>query len=91
MSSLKAFAAVFISVFLAEIGDKTQIATLLFASDKQIGKWVVFAGAATALVTTSLIAVIAGEVLSHYINPRYLHYAAGAGFILIGIYMLATG
>ncbi len=87
---MKTFLMVFISVFLAEIGDKTQIATLLFASEAQKSRLIVFLGAASALIAASAIAVIAGDILSRYINPKYLHTAAGVGFIIIGAIMLIS-
>ncbi len=86
---MKTFWMVFISVFLAEIGDKTQIATLLFASEAKRGILEVFLGASFALVASSALAVMAGDALSHLINPRYIHIAAGVGFIIIGLVMLA--
>ena len=85
---MKTFFIVFVSIFLAELGDKTQLATLLFASEKNINKYVVFLGAALALTTTSAVGVLVGDALSNYINQRYLNYAAGIGFIAIGIFLL---
>ncbi len=76
-------------MFVAELGDKTQLATLLFAADREVSGWTVFAGASAALVTASAIGVLAGTLLSQYINPRYLHYLAGVGFVAIGIWTLA--
>jgi putative Ca2+/H+ antiporter (TMEM165/GDT1 family) len=84
----KIFITVFTSVFIAELGDKTQLATLLFASDKEISKWIVFAGASLALIVTSAIGVIAGSAISDYVSERTLHYLAGTGFIAIGIWTL---
>lgn len=84
----KIFATVFTSVFIAELGDKTQLATLLFASEKEIGKLTVFAGASLALIVTSALGVIAGSAISHYVSERTLHYLAGIGFIAIGIWTL---
>ncbi len=84
----KIFATVFTSVFIAELGDKTQLATLLFASEKEISKWIVFAGASLALVVTSAIGVIAGSAISHYVSEKSLHYLAGLGFIAIGVWTL---
>jgi putative Ca2+/H+ antiporter (TMEM165/GDT1 family) len=85
---LKILASVFASVFVAELGDKTQLATMLFASDKQISKLTVFAGASLALILTSAIGVLAGSVVSQYISEKHLHYVAGFGFIAIGFWML---
>ncbi|HLF12830.1 MAG TPA: TMEM165/GDT1 family protein [Gammaproteobacteria bacterium] len=84
----KLFLTVFSTVFIAEIGDKTQLATLLFASKSSANLLTVFAAASTALILTTLIGVAAGGVLSQYLNPRYLSYAAGAGFIAIGVWTL---
>jgi len=81
---IKVFLTVFAAVFIAELGDKTQLATMLFAADKEVGKWTVFWGASAALVVASATGVLAGTLLSEFINPRYLHYIAGAGFIVIG-------
>jgi putative Ca2+/H+ antiporter (TMEM165/GDT1 family) len=84
----KIFATVFSSVFIAELGDKTQLATLLFASEKEISKWIVFAGASLALIVTSAMGVIAGSAISHYVSEKTLHYVAGVGFIAIGVWTL---
>ena len=84
----KILSTVFVSVFIAELGDKTQLATMLFASDKQISKLTVFLGASLALVLTSALGVIAGGVVSNYVSEKYLHYLAGIGFVAIGVWML---
>ena len=86
---LKVFFTVFVAVFVAELGDKTQLATMLFAADKEVSKWTVFWGASAALMVATLIGVIAGNLLSDFINETYLNYIAGAGFILIGALTLA--
>ena len=85
---LKLIATVFITVFLAELGDKTQLATLLFAADKQVSKWGVFLGASLALVATSAIGVVAGSAISTVVSPRQLQLLAGVGFVGIGIWTL---
>ena len=82
----KMFGTVFGTVFLAELSDKMQLATLLFASKSTVSLWTIFFAAAAALVLTSAIGVAAGAVVSQYVNPKYLSYAAGAGFILIGLW-----
>lgn len=84
----KLFATVFTTVFLAELGDKTQLATLLYASDAKISKWTVFAGAALALVLTSAIGVAGGAVISRYVSEKTLHWVAGIGFIAVGVWTL---
>jgi len=84
----KVFITVFISVFIAELGDKTQLATMLFASDKSVNKLTIFLGASLALVLSSGIGVLAGGVISQYISEKNLHYIAGIGFIGIGIWTL---
>ena len=85
---LKALLAVFATVFLAELGDKTQLATVLFASDKQNSALGVFIAASAALVATSAIGVAAGSMLSNYVNTRYLSILAGVGFMVIGAWTL---
>jgi len=84
----KALAAVFATVFLAELGDKTQLATVLFASNKQNSALGVFLAASAALVATSAIGVAAGSMLSNYVNTRYLSILAGVGFVIIGAWTL---
>ena len=85
---IKVLLTVFIAVFIAELGDKTQLATLLFAADKEVSKWTVFLGASLALIVASGIGVLAGGVISQYVSERYLHYIAGLGFVGIGIWTL---
>ena len=85
---LKIFLTVFVTVFIAELGDKTQLATMLYASDKEISKWMVFFAASAALILASAIGVLAGQWLSQHINERQLSIAAGVGFIAIGLWTL---
>ncbi len=85
---LKLLLTVFATVFIAELGDKTQLATLLFAADQEVSKMTVFIGASLALVLTSALGVLAGGLVADFIQPRYLSYVAGAGFIMIGIWTL---
>ena len=81
---MTAFFTIFASVFLAELGDKTQLATLLFASEGDRPKWVVFIAAASALVASTSIAVVLGAAGERYLGALPLKLIAGAGFILIG-------
>jgi len=80
---------VFSTVFLAEMGDKTQLATMLFSAKADHGRLTVFLGAAIALVLTSALGVVAGEVIGKLVNPKILSVAAGIGFIAVGIWTLA--
>ena len=84
----KTLFTVFAAVFVAELGDKTQLATMLFASDKEVSKLTVFIGASLALILASAIGVLAGSVISEYISERNLNYIAGIGFIAIGAWTL---
>ena len=79
---------IFVTVFLAELGDKTQLATLLFAADPNVSKLGVFAASSAALVLSSLIAVVLGGQLSLYVSPRALKLVAGVGFVAIGVWVL---
>ena len=85
---LKVLATVFASVFLAELGDKTQLATLLFAADQAVSRLAVFIAASAALVVATGIGVLAGGLVSQYASPAALKVVAGAGFIAIGLWTL---
>lgn len=85
----KILATVFTAIFIAELGDKTQLATLLFAADKEVSKLTVFAGASLALILATGIGVLAGGLISQYVSEKYLRYIAGVGFMVIGIWTLA--
>jgi putative Ca2+/H+ antiporter (TMEM165/GDT1 family) len=87
----KILITVFASVFVAEMADKTQLVTMLFAADKDVSKWTVFFGSAGALVLTSALGVLAGTLLAQMINVKVMSVVAGAGFILIGAWTLYHG
>lgn len=80
----KVFTMIFTAVFIAELGDKTQLATMLFATDRAVSKMTVFLAASGALIVASALGVLAGTLLAEYINEKVLHYIAGVGFIAIG-------
>jgi len=80
--------AIFASVFLAELGDKTQLATLLFASDSRQHPALVFVAAAAALCLSSAIAVLCGSLAGQYLTRLPLKLIAGLAFIAIGIWTL---
>jgi putative Ca2+/H+ antiporter (TMEM165/GDT1 family) len=81
---------VFISVFVAELGDKTQLATLLFATDSKLSGLSVFIASSGALVFSSLLAVLLGEQISRLVAPATLRVVAGIGFVVIGAWMLIS-
>ena len=83
-----AFATVFGSVFFAELGDKTQLSTMMFATKGEISKWTVFFGSAAALVLSSAIGVAAGQMVTQFVSEKVLHWIAGLGFVAIGIWTL---
>ena len=87
----KLLGMVFAGVFIAEMADKTQLVTLLFAADKEVSKLTVFIGSAAALVLASAIGVLAGSLLSQVINVKTMSLIAGVGFILIGAFTLYHG
>ncbi|GJL83402.1 MAG: UPF0016 family membrane protein [marine bacterium B5-7] len=84
----KLLGAVFGTVFIAELGDKTQLATLLFAADREVNKWLVFIGASLALIATSALGVLGGTLIAQHVSERMLNTIAGTGFIVIGIWTL---
>ena len=79
---------IFMTVVFAEFGDKTQLATLLFAAEQNTSKVGVFIASAGALILSSFIAVLVRSQLSAYIPPRALKLTAGVGFLAIGIWVL---
>ena len=84
----KVFLTVFSTVFIAELGDKTQLATLLYAADARNPKLTVLAAASAALVLSAIIGVAAGALVSRHVSGRWLSWVAGTGFILVGIWTI---
>ncbi len=80
----KVFASTYVTIFLAEIGDKTQVTTLLMSAESH-KPWMVFAGAGTALVCTSLLGVLLGRWLATRLKPRTLELGAGVTLLIITI------
>lgn len=85
---MKTILMAFCLIFLAELGDKTQLATMMMAA-KSKSIWTVFAGSVLALATSSLIGVVAGGMLTKYIPQQYIQYASGLAFIIIGILLIS--
>ncbi len=83
----KLLATTFAAIFVAELGDKTQLATLSLSAGGQ-SRWMIFAGAALALVSTSALGVVGGEAVSRFVSPVWLRRVAGVAFILMGAQFL---
>jgi putative Ca2+/H+ antiporter (TMEM165/GDT1 family) len=79
----------FFTIFVAELGDKTQIATMLFASERKAPPLHVFAASAGALVLGAAVSVVLGSVASRYLESMPLKLIAGIGFIAIGLWSIA--
>jgi putative Ca2+/H+ antiporter (TMEM165/GDT1 family) len=89
MLDWKTLGATFVAIFLAEIGDKTQLATLSLAAGGGRGaRLSVFIGSALALCATSALAVIGGETIAQFVSPVFLRRAAGVMFVVLGIVYL---
>jgi Ca2+/H+ antiporter, TMEM165/GDT1 family len=84
---LKVILTTFGMIFLAELGDKTQLATFAFAADSKT-KLAVFIGSAGALIVTSLLAVVFGAAVSRLIPPNTIKMGAGGLFVVLGLWML---
>jgi rubrerythrin len=84
----KLFLSTFILIFLAELGDKTQLAAMARTASAGGAKWVVFFAASTALVLSTLVAVLFGHVLTKFVPEHILKYTAGGLFILFGVLIL---
>lgn len=82
----KIFGTAFVTLFLAELGDKTQLAVITMTA-KTDSKLSIFLGASLALVIVSLIGVLLGGVLAEFIPTEWLQRIVAAGFIVIGVLM----
>jgi Ca2+/H+ antiporter, TMEM165/GDT1 family len=81
------FFSTFITIFLAEMGDKTQLATLLLSAQSG-SPWIVFIGSSAALIATSLVGVLLGRYLAKILTPETLDIAAGMLLMIISILLL---
>lgn len=81
------FASTFLTIFLAELGDKTQVTTLLLSAQSH-EPWIVFAGAGSALVATSLLGVLLGRWLAQRVPPRTLEVAAGGLLMVLAVLLV---
>jgi putative Ca2+/H+ antiporter (TMEM165/GDT1 family) len=86
----KLLGSTYAAIFFAELGDKTQLATLALATERS--RWAVFLGSALALVTTSALAVVGGDAIARAIPPHWIRRGAGALFIVLGVaFMVSKG
>ncbi|MBI2915985.1 MAG: TMEM165/GDT1 family protein [Elusimicrobia bacterium] len=83
----KLFWVTFGSIFLAELGDKTQLGVLSFTASSG-SPWTVFLAASTALIAATCVGVLAGSFLSKFIQPRILEICGGALFVSIGLWLI---
>ena len=83
----KIFGTAFLTLFLAELGDKTQLAVITMSA-KTESKVAVFLGASLALVLVSLLGVLVGGVLSQFVPVEWLQRIVAVAFIVIGVLML---
>jgi putative Ca2+/H+ antiporter (TMEM165/GDT1 family) len=88
MIDYKLMATVFSTVFIAEMGDKTQVSTLLFSANAGHSRTTVFVAASAALILTSAIGVLVGGLIYRFMNPRIINWLAGLGFIAVGMWTL---
>jgi putative Ca2+/H+ antiporter (TMEM165/GDT1 family) len=87
---VKTLLVIFGSVLLAEFGDKTQIATMLFATDQSVRPLLVFVAASSALVVSTLLAVLFGSVITRFVPEATLKLIAGIGFIGVGLWTIMS-
>ena len=85
---MKVMLLIFATVFIAEIGDKTQLATMLFSAEGRATPLQVFAASAAALVVAAGIGVAAGQLVEKFVSPQTLKLVAGIGFVAIGAFTL---
>lgn len=83
---LRVFLSTFALLFVAELGDKTQLAVISMTAKHKMPIWV-FAGAALALVAVTLLGVVGGEVLTRFIPEMVLRKAAAVLFVVMGLLM----
>jgi putative Ca2+/H+ antiporter (TMEM165/GDT1 family) len=87
---VKSLLVIFGSVLLAELGDKTQLATMLYATDQSLRPMSVFIAAASALVFSTLLAVLFGSTITRYVPETTLKLVAGIAFIAVGVWTIMS-
>ena len=74
-------------IFLAEMGDKTQLAAMTMAAESK-KPWAVFLGASLALIAVSALGVVVGSVIGNYVPIVWVKRVAAVAFIAIGVLIL---
>ena len=87
---MRAYLTVFFITFLAEMGDKTQLSTLLFSTNNEINRWGILAAASCALTMATFLAVVIGSEMDRFISAKTIKLISGIGFIGIGVWSLLT-
>jgi len=87
----KLLLSTFIAIFVAELGDKTQLATMSLAAGGPGKRWIIFAGSALALVASSALAVLGGDLVARFVSPLWMHRIAGVVFLVLGALYLFRG
>ena len=85
---MERYLIIFAAIFLAELGDKTQIATLAFSAKEEVNRWYVFAASAAALVLSSALAVLLGQAAQGWLSKLPLSLIAGVIFIVLGFFSI---
>lgn len=85
---MKELLSMFATIFVAELGDKTQIATLLFASEGKARPVAVFIASAAALALGAAVSVVVGATASRFLDGVPVKLIAGVGFVAIGAFEL---
>jgi putative Ca2+/H+ antiporter (TMEM165/GDT1 family) len=85
---IRTYLSVFASVLIAEMGDKTQLAAMLFASDSRLSPIGILVAASAALIVAAAVGVFAGATVGRTLPPHLLRTIAGTAFVAIGIWML---
>lgn len=84
----KYYITIFTTIFIAELGDKTQLAAFVFATERTSNIYLVILFASLALIASTILAVLAGNVMSSYVDQAVVEKIAGALFIVLGAYMV---
>ncbi len=85
---MEIFFKIFISIFLAELGDKTQMASIIFSSNDPSNKWIIFLASSMALVFSSFLGVMIGSWIASMGLEKYIRIVGGIIFVILGVFMI---